>query len=114
MARTKTAPISATRTQARRQGWAESPEKVPIQSGFGVVCRVRRYSSARRRAFLPPRPAFTSKYVLRPIPILAPLFLMGDHRGITGRIQTRAQIRRHPCLGNYWQPDHPFFRFVVE
>src|ERR1035438_6189476 len=42
------------------------------------------------------------------------LFLVGKHRRITGRIQTRAQIRRHPCLGNYWQPDHPFFRFVVE
>ena len=29
----------------------------------------------RRRAFLPPRPAFTSKYVLRPIPILAANFI---------------------------------------
>ena len=56
----------------RGAGTGNSPEKVPIQSGFGVVCRLRRYSSARRRAFLPPRPAFTSKYVLRPIPILAP------------------------------------------
>src|ERR1022692_2975550 len=64
------------RLRARRCGGApgrgKSPEKAPIQSGFCVICRLRRYSSARRRAFLPPRPAFTSKYVLRPIPILAP------------------------------------------
>jgi hypothetical protein len=32
-----------------------SPEKVPIQSRFSVFCRLWRYSSARRRAFLPPR-----------------------------------------------------------
>ena len=64
------------RLRARRCGGApgrgKGPEKVPIQSGFCVICRLRRYSSARRRAFLPPRPAFISKYVLRPIPILAP------------------------------------------
>ena len=43
------------------------------------------------------------------------LSLVGDHNGIAGRIQSRAQIWRHRGLGgNYWQPDHPFFRFVVE
>src|ERR1035438_7420798 len=29
---------------------SKSPEKVPIQSGFWVICRLRRHSSVRRRA----------------------------------------------------------------
>src|ERR1017187_592589 len=59
-------------------------------------------------------PCFHLEIRAAPDPDPGTLFLVGDHRGITGRIQTRAQIRLHPCLGNYWQPDHPFFRFVVE
>jgi hypothetical protein len=43
-----------------QQRSAASPETIPIQSGFGMRSRLRRYASARRRAFFPPRPAFTS------------------------------------------------------
>ena len=47
--------------------WCGSPDLVR----FRVVLRLRRYCSASRLAFLPPRPALTSKYALRPIPIRA-------------------------------------------
>ena len=44
------------RRSCRAPGRGRRPEKVPIQSGFCVICRLRRYSSARRRACLPHAP----------------------------------------------------------
>src|ERR1022692_1894251 len=71
-----TPPIQLTqvpgpRGRRRRRPQSEkSPATVPIQSGFGASSlSQRRYCSAIRRTRLPPRPALTSKYVLRPRPI---------------------------------------------
>ena len=131
MARTKTAPISATRTQARRRpppvsrpaaagaaggapGLGRESGKSPDSVRFWRCLQSAQvfFRAAPGLLASPPRLHFEIRAAPDPDP--GTLFLVGDHRGITGRIQTRAQIRRHPCLGNYWQPDHPFFRFVVE
>ena len=79
----------------RGAGTGNSPEKVPIQSGFGVVCRLRRYSFARRRASAP---CFHLEIRAAPDSDPGTLFLVGDHNGIAGRIQSRAQIWRHRGL----------------
>jgi hypothetical protein len=50
-------------------GWPQSGNSPGSVRFFGAIycyiCSLRRYLSTRRRARLPPRPAFTSKYVLR-------------------------------------------------
>src|ERR1022692_1715342 len=93
--------------QGRRRRRPQSRNRPDSVRFFGAIScyllRLRRYWSARRRARLPPLPALTSKYVLRPIPIrpacpvIPPCRILrtgvvwrlhgGDHRGGTASIR---------------------------